>query len=79
MMNNFAIAVSVGLHGAARRICRCLHIHKIEPAGMVQGNDLIKNATDLDYMFRELAELPRPHRSGACEAQGATFLMIWVV
>ncbi len=29
---------------------------KFEPAGMVQGNDSIKNATSiLDYIFRELA------------------------
>ncbi len=29
---------------------------KFEPAGMVQGNDSIKNATSiLDYVFRELA------------------------
>ena len=29
---------------------------KFEPAGMVQGNDAIKNATSiLDYVFRELA------------------------
>ena len=29
---------------------------RFEPAGMVQGNDSIKNATSiLDYIFRELA------------------------
>jgi ribonucleoside-diphosphate reductase alpha chain len=41
---------------AAGGICRGLHLHPFEPAGMVQGNDAIKNGTSiLDYIFRELA------------------------
>ena len=48
---------------------------KFEPAGMVQGNDSIKNATSiLDYIFRELAcQLSGPHRPGTCEASGRSF------
>jgi ribonucleoside-diphosphate reductase alpha chain len=41
---------------AAGGICRGLHLHRFEPAGLVQGNESIKNATSiLDYVFRELA------------------------
>jgi len=58
-INNFAIAVSLGLQygGAARGICRRLHLHPLSsPAGPVQGNDSIKYSTSiLDYVFRELA------------------------
>ena len=37
-------------------MCDAFTFTKFEPAGMVQGNDAIKNATSiLDYVFRELA------------------------
>src|SRR6056297_2939730 len=58
MMNNFAIAVSVGLqYGVSlEEFVDAFTFTKFEPAGMVQGNDSIKNATSiLDYIFRELA------------------------
>ena len=72
MMNNFAIAVSVGLQYGVplEEFVDAFTFTRFEPAGMVQGNDSIKNATSiLDYIFRELAVLPGPHRSGACEAR----------
>ncbi len=58
MMNNFAIAVSVGLQYGVplEEYVDAFTFTKFEPAGMVQGNDSIKNATSiLDYVFRELA------------------------
>jgi len=58
MMNNFAIAVSVGLQYGVPldEFVDAFTFTKFEPAGMVQGNDSIKNATSiLDYIFRELA------------------------
>ncbi|MEL6521416.1 MAG: vitamin B12-dependent ribonucleotide reductase [Pseudomonadota bacterium] len=58
MMNNFAIAVSVGLQYGVplEEYVDFFTFTKFEPAGMVQGNDSIKNATSiLDYIFRELA------------------------
>jgi len=58
MMNNFAIAVSVGLQYGVplEEFVDAFTFTKFEPAGMVQGNDSIKNATSiLDYIFRELA------------------------
>jgi ribonucleoside-diphosphate reductase alpha chain len=58
MMNNFAIAVSVGLQYGVplEEFVDAFTFTKFEPAGMVQGNDSIKNATSiLDYVFRELA------------------------
>jgi ribonucleoside-diphosphate reductase alpha chain len=58
MMNNFAIAVSVGLQYGVPldEFVEAFTFTKFEPAGMVQGNDSIKNATSiLDYVFRELA------------------------
>ena len=58
MMNNFAIAVSVGLQYGVplEEFVEAFTFTKFEPAGMVQGNDSIKNATSiLDYIFRELA------------------------
>ncbi len=58
MMNNFAIAVSVGLQYGVPldEFVDAFTFTKFEPAGMVQGNDTIKNATSiLDYVFRELA------------------------
>lgn len=58
MMNNFAIAVSVGLQYGVplEEFVDAFTFTKFEPAGMVQGNNSIKNATSiLDYVFRELA------------------------
>ncbi len=58
MMNNFAIAVSVGLQYGVPldEFVEAFTFTKFEPAGMVQGNDSIKSATSiLDYIFRELA------------------------
>jgi ribonucleoside-diphosphate reductase alpha chain len=58
MMNNFAIAISVGLQYGVplEEFVDAFTFTKFEPAGQVQGNDSIKNATSiLDYVFRELA------------------------
>ncbi|TGV81123.1 vitamin B12-dependent ribonucleotide reductase, partial [Mesorhizobium sp. M00.F.Ca.ET.149.01.1.1] len=58
MMNNFAIAISLGLQYGVPldEYVEAFTFTKFEPAGMVQGNDAIKNATSiLDYVFRELA------------------------
>ena len=58
MMNNFAIAISLGLQYGVplEEYVEAFIFTKFEPAGMVQGNDAIKNATSiLDYIFRELA------------------------
>jgi len=57
-MNNFAIAVSLGLQYGVplEEYVDAFTFTRFEPAGMVQGNDAIKNATSiLDYVFRELA------------------------
>jgi ribonucleoside-diphosphate reductase alpha chain len=58
MMNNFAIAVSVGLQYGVplEEFVEAFTFTRFEPAGQVQGNETIKNATSmLDYIFRELA------------------------
>ncbi len=58
MMNNFAIAISVGLQYGVPldEYVEAFTFTRFEPAGMVQGNDSVKNATSiLDYIFRELA------------------------
>src|SRR5262249_39826680 len=58
MMNNFAIAVSVGLQYGVplEEYVEAFTFTRFEPAGQVQGNDSIKNATSIiDYIFRELA------------------------
>jgi ribonucleoside-diphosphate reductase alpha chain len=58
MMNNFAIAISVGLQYGVplEEFVEAFTFTRFEPAGIVQGNDSIKNATSiLDYIFRELA------------------------
>ena len=57
-MNNFAIAISLGLQYGVplEEYVEAFTFTRFEPAGFVQGNDAIKNATSiLDYMFRELA------------------------
>ncbi|MEL6423742.1 MAG: vitamin B12-dependent ribonucleotide reductase, partial [Pseudomonadota bacterium] len=58
MMNNFAIAVSLGLQYGVplEEYVDAFTFTRFEPAGLVQGNETIKNATSiLDYIFRELA------------------------
>ncbi|NAZ35328.1 vitamin B12-dependent ribonucleotide reductase [Rubellimicrobium sp. CFH 75288] len=58
MMNNFAIAVSVGLQYGVplEEFVDAFTFTRFEPAGPVQGNDSVKSATSiLDYIFRELA------------------------
>ena len=58
LMNNFAIAVSIGLQYGVplEEYVDAFTFTRFEPQGLVQGNDAIKMATSiLDYMFRELA------------------------
>jgi len=58
MMNNFAIAISLGLQYGVplEEYVEAFTFVKFEPAGIVQGNDAIKSATSIiDYVFRELA------------------------
>jgi ribonucleoside-diphosphate reductase alpha chain len=58
MMNNFAIAISLGLQYGVplEEYVDAFTFTRFEPAGMVMGNEAIKNATSiLDYVFRELA------------------------
>jgi ribonucleoside-diphosphate reductase alpha chain len=58
MMNNFAIAISLGLQYGVplEEYVEAFTFTRFEPAGMVVGNEAIKNATSiLDYVFRELA------------------------
>src|SRR5207249_8298255 len=58
LMNNFAIAISLGLQYGVplEEYVDAFTFTRFEPAGFVQGNDSIKNATSiLDYVFRELA------------------------
>ena len=72
LLNNFAIAVSLGLQYGVPldEYVDAFTFTRFEPAGPVQGNDSIKYATSiLDYVFRELAVIyhgalrPRPCRS----------------
>ncbi len=58
LMNNFAIAISLGLQYGVplEEYVEAFTFTRFEPAGYVQGNEAIKNATSiLDYIFRELA------------------------
>src|SRR5438128_4663213 len=58
LLNNFAIAVSLGLQYGVplEEYVDAFTFTRFEPAGPVQGNDSIKYATSiLDYVFRELA------------------------
>ena len=57
LMNNFAIAISIGLQYGVplEEFVEAFTFVRFEPAGLVLGNDSIKNATSvLDYIFREL-------------------------
>lgn len=58
LMNNFAIAVSIGLQYGVplEEFVDAFLFTRFEPAGEVRGNDSIRHATSiLDYIFRELA------------------------
>jgi len=58
MMNNFAIAISIGLQYGVplEEYVEAYTFTRFEPSGMVEGNDTIKMATSvIDYIFRELA------------------------
>ena len=58
LMNNFAIAVSLGLQYGVplEEYIDAFVFTRFEPAGEVTGNDRISRATSiLDYIFRELA------------------------
>ncbi|MGE0653900.1 MAG: vitamin B12-dependent ribonucleotide reductase, partial [Alphaproteobacteria bacterium] len=58
LMNNFAIAISLGLQYGVplEEYVEAFTFTRFEPSGFVQGNEAIKNATSiLDYIFRELA------------------------
>ena len=58
LMNNFAIAISLGLQYGVPldEFVDAFIETKFEPSGKVMGNDRILNATSiLDYIFRELA------------------------
>jgi ribonucleoside-diphosphate reductase alpha chain len=58
LMNNFAIAISIGLQYGVplEEFVEAFTFTRFEPSGLVEGNDTIKMATSiLDYVFRELA------------------------
>jgi ribonucleoside-diphosphate reductase alpha chain len=57
LMNNFAIAISIGLQYGVPldEFVDAFILTRFEPAGPVTGNDSIRSATSiLDYVFREL-------------------------
>ncbi|MGQ0677039.1 MAG: TSCPD domain-containing protein, partial [Rhodospirillales bacterium] len=58
LMNNFAIAISIGLQYGVplEEFVDAFTFTRFEPSGVVAGNDAVKMATSvLDYIFRELA------------------------
>ena len=58
LMNNFAIAISIGLQYGVplEEYVEAFTFTRFDPSGVVQGNNRIKNSTSiLDYVFRELA------------------------
>ncbi|MBT7526586.1 MAG: vitamin B12-dependent ribonucleotide reductase, partial [Rhodospirillales bacterium] len=58
LMNNFAIAVSIGLQYGVplEEFVEAFTFTRFDPSGIVEGNDAIKMSTSiLDYIFRELA------------------------
>ena len=58
LMNNFAIAISIGLQYGVPldEFVDAFTFTRFEPSGVVDGNQAIKMATSLlDYVFRELA------------------------
>ena len=78
LMNNFAIAISLGLQYGVplEEFVEAFTFTRFEPSGVVEGNETIKMATSiLDYIFRELAisylgqERSRPCRAGRSDAR----------
>jgi len=58
LMNNFAIAVSIGLQYGVplEEFVEAFTFTRFEPSGIVEGNETIKMASSIiDYLFRELA------------------------
>ena len=58
LMNNFAIAISIGLQYGVplEEFVEAFTFTRFEPSGLVEGNDTIKMSTSvLDYIFREVA------------------------
>ncbi|MFN0023633.1 MAG: vitamin B12-dependent ribonucleotide reductase [Parvularculaceae bacterium] len=58
LMNNFAIAISLGLQYGVplEEFVDAYVFTRFDPSGPVEGNDQVKHATSiLDYIFRELA------------------------
>ncbi|MFQ5618889.1 MAG: vitamin B12-dependent ribonucleotide reductase [Rhodospirillales bacterium] len=58
LMNNFAIAISIGLQYGVplEEFVEAFTFTRFEPSGIVEGNDSVKMATSvIDYIFRELA------------------------
>ena len=58
LMNNFAIAISIALQYGVplEEYVDSFTFTRLEPSGIVEGNDTIKMATSIiDYLFRELA------------------------
>jgi ribonucleoside-diphosphate reductase alpha chain len=80
LMDSFSIAISVALqYGVPLDVfVNAVTFTRFEPAGMVMGNDRIKNATSiLDYIFRELAisyldreDLAHVHADGSVTGVG---------
>ncbi len=74
LMNNFAIAISIGLQYGVPldEFVDAFAYTRFEPAGSVTGNDSIRSATSiLDYIFRELGvsyldriDLANPEQDG---------------
>jgi ribonucleoside-diphosphate reductase alpha chain len=57
LMNNFAIAISIGLQYGVPldEFVEAFVFTRFDPAGAVTGNDSVRSATSiLDYVFREL-------------------------
>jgi ribonucleoside-diphosphate reductase alpha chain len=58
LMNNFAIAISIGLQYGVplEEFVEAYTFTRFDPSGLVEGNDAIKMSTSVvDYIFRELA------------------------
>jgi ribonucleoside-diphosphate reductase alpha chain len=76
LMNNFAIAISIGLQYGVplEEFVEAYTFTRFEPSGIVEGNDAIKMATSvLDYIFRELA-ISYQGRTDLAHAQPADLL-----
>ncbi|MDQ1153745.1 TSCPD domain-containing protein [Brevundimonas sp. SORGH_AS_0993] len=76
LMNNFAIAISIGLQYGVPldEFVDAFVFTRFEPAGRVTGNDSIRSATSiLDYIFRELgvSYLDRHELANAAPETGA--------